>query len=382
MNYSGKLTSKIVIKKDYVRADGNCALYLQVFVNKTKKKFPLYVSVKLNEFDEKKQRVTSSNPLHKDLNLIIEKKLSELNTIQVNYRLSGTNLTMDNLINELENPTSRIDFIKFWENEMSIQENILKESTYKEQMSKLRKLKSYKEHLFFYEIDDQFLIKIKGHFKKQGNSENTITAFIKSFKKYLHIANKRGIISPLQFDDIKNKRFESRCTFLMPEEINKLYKYYSSEFINSTHKSILQRFLFSCFTGLRISDIQKITHNNIIGNVLIFTTTKTDKINRIQLNKTALKFIGKENVFENSYSDQHINDELKSISKVVGIKKHITFHVSRHSFATNFLMSGGRVEVLKELLGHRNISETMKYVHIIDSVKNEQIYNMDEIIKD
>jgi site-specific recombinase XerD len=223
---------------------------------------------------------------------------------------------------------------------------------------------------------------MKAHFKKiDKNTDATIGSLVKSFKKYLHIANKRGIVTPLMFDDIHNKTFVGSRTFLDAAELDRLNKYFNSEFLNDTHKNVLSRFLFSCFTGLRISDIQKITRENIIGDVLVFSAEKTNKLQRIQLNKTALSFLNKKSLFSGTYTPEYINRELKEIAKIVGIRKKVTFHVARHTFATNFLIYGGRVEVLQKLLGHSKITETMIYVHIVESISDDQIHQMDEMLK-
>jgi site-specific recombinase XerD len=160
-----------------------------------------------------------------------------------------------------------------------------------------------------------------------------------------------------------------------------LNEFYKSEFINESWKNILGRFLFSCFTGLRISDIKTISVDNVANDILIFFAKKTGKLQRIQLSDSALNFIGKQELFYGEYTDQHINRELKLIIKSCGIKKDVTFHVARHSFATNFLICGGRVEDLQILLGHSQIRETMDYVHIVKSITDKQIHNMNDILK-
>lgn len=381
MNFNGKLTAKIVIKDDYVRADGTCALYVQVFLNKEKKKIPCNISVSPVDFDKLKQRVKTKHFHHKDYNLILEKMLADINKIEVNYRLSDTNLDLTRLIEEFNNPTSRIDFIKFWEKEMERQKEILKPDTYRQQMTMLNKTKNFKSPLYFYEINQEYIQDLKNHCKKKlKNCDNTISSLLKSFKKYLHIANKKGISTPVTFDDIKNKTFKGNRTFLTPDEIVKLNSYYNSEFINETHKNILSRFLFSCFTGLRISDINNLKEENIIADTIVFTAIKTGKFQRVNLNETAKKFLDFKNIFPNSYTNEYVNRELKEIAKICGIRKKISFHVSRHSFATNFLICGGRVEHLQKILGHSKITDTMIYVHIVDSVTDIQINNMDNIL--
>jgi site-specific recombinase XerD len=167
----------------------------------------------------------------------------------------------------------------------------------------------------------------------------------------------------------------------MPAELKKIHRYYSAEFTNATHKSILARFLFSCFTGLRISDIQKLTCDNFTHDMLFFTSEKTNKIQKIKLNETAVSFIDPEVVFYGKFTGEYINRELKFIAKACDINRRITYHVSRHTFATNYLLTGGNVVNLQKLLGHSKITETMIYVGIVESMTNAEIMNMDEILR-
>lgn len=382
MNFSGKLTSKIIIKDDYVRADGTCALFIQIFLDGKRKRIPLHISVKVSDFDKIKQRVKLKAPLSKDFNLIIEKILGDINKIEIAYRLAGEPLTIDHLMKEYENPSSRIDFLKFWEIELENQKLLKDAATVKQQTSSLNKVRKYKETLLFNEITRDFYDKMIFHFEKvEKNAPHTVQTLGKNFKKYLHIANDRGIVTSLKYQDIKTPYCVGKRTFLDADEIYKLNEYYNSAFINPNLKNILARFLFSCFTGLRISDVKEITIENIVSDVLIFFAVKTGKLQRIQLSESALSFIGEDQLFYGNYTDQHINRELKDIAKSCGIKKRVSFHVARHSFATNFLICDGRVEHLQKILGHSDIKETMIYVHIVESMTNKQIHNMDDILK-
>lgn len=381
MNNTGKLTSKIVIKDDYIRADGTCAIYLQMFLNGEKKKLPINISVPAKDFDKVKQRVKTKNHFSKDYNLVIEKALSDIHKIELSYRLSGETFDMKTLIHDYSNPSARIDFLKFWELELENQKLSKDAATVAQQTSTLRKVKKYKESILFYEITEDFYKKMIYHFEKiEKQAPHTVQTLGKNFKKYLHIANDKGIMTPLSYKEIKTPNCVSSRCFLDSEEIFKLNEYYISSFINQALKNILARFLFSCFTGLRISDIKSISTENIVNDILIFFAQKTGKLQRIQLNEAALSFIGEDKLFYGDYTDQHINRELKNIAKACGIKKNISFHVGRHSFATNFLISGGRVEILQKLLGHSDIKQTMVYVHIVDSVTNSQIHNMNDIL--
>jgi site-specific recombinase XerD len=100
------------------------------------------------------------------------------------------------------------------------------------------------------------------------------------------------------------------------------------------------------------------------------------------LNAGARKLVEEnENLFVKKFADQHINDELKKIMRNLGITKKISFHCARHTFATSFLKVGGKVEMLKELLGHSSINQTMIYVHIVQADANKEIFLLDNLFK-
>ncbi|MBW1297833.1 site-specific integrase [Aquimarina litoralis] len=377
---NGKLTYKIIIKSDHIRKDNTCALYLQLYLNGKRKRIPLKLYVPLNHFDKNKQRVNKKSPNFKDYNLIIEKHLADLNEIEINYRFNNQVLTIEKIIEELQNPNLRVDFISFALKMLEDQKGSLELSTYKQQKGVINKISRFKSPLYFYEINEQLLKDLRFWMKsKLKNAPATVESTLKSFKKYLHLANKRGINTEIKYDNIKVRKMTGDRLFLMPNELVLLVKYYESEFIKESHKNILGRYLFSCFTGLRISDIERLTEENFNDDQLTFTAAKTKKFQRIKLNQTAHKFYQLPQVFNENYTREYINRELKKIATHLGIKKRIYFHSSRHTFATIYLMQGGRVEVLQKLLGHSEIKETMIYVHIAESIKDEQIMSMDQI---
>ncbi|WP_233890469.1 site-specific integrase [Tenacibaculum piscium] len=378
---SGKLTYKIIQKKDYIRKDGTAALYIQLFLDGNRKRIPLDIFVNPKIFNETKQRVQGTSQLAKDYNLIIGQKISAINNIAINYRLSGVYLTFDQLINDLTNPTAKVDFLMFWQVELGKQKGLLRPGTYRQQYSVLTKLRKFQPSILFQEITEELIQKLVIYCKVElKNKETTVQTTLKSFKKYLHLANKKGIKTKLTYTDISVKSFKGDRTFLDETEIKQLYKYYNSCFISETCKNILDRFLFACFTGLRISDIQNLTDDNIIDEYIAFKSEKTGKFQKIKLNEPAKKFLHKDVVFLGKYTNECINENLKFIAKASQIKKHLTFHVARHSFATNYLIKGGRIENLQKTLGHSNIRETMIYVHIVDAIMNNEMSNLNDII--
>ena len=380
---SGKITYKIRIKKDAPRKDKTHALYVQIYQNKKIKKLPLNLAVPINAFNEAKQRVKRNYKFATDYNLIIEKILGDINTIEVNYRLSNEELTIKKLITDLTNPSLRVSFYRFWENLMEYQKEkqIIKCETYKQQRATLRKIKMFKAQLLFKDLDATYLEELRAwlkHTKKQAPA--TIEIVFKNIKKYLHAANDKGIKTPINYQQIKVKDVAGNITFLLPEEVKTLYKLYENKNIHTDWRNILQRYLFSCFTGLRISDIKSITADNFIDGNLVFVAFKSKKLQRIKLNKTAISLISLPEVFKGDYTENYINQELKLIAHAAGINKRVYYHSSRHTFATNYLVAGGQLRNLQKLMGHSKISTTMRYAHVVDSLMNIEIDNLDYII--
>ncbi|MGL4583149.1 MAG: tyrosine-type recombinase/integrase, partial [Flavobacterium sp.] len=346
-----------------------------------RRRFPLDIYVSVKDFDENKQRVKKRHPLADDLNLLIDKKIADINRIEVSYRLADKALTMDTLLIEFSSPSAVIDFIKFYEIELEKEKPKLAPATYVQQRAVYRKLKRWKPVIYFQDITEELVDDMITYFKTvEKNSHNTISTLTKNFKKYLGRANKKGIPSPVHYSEVKHRQMRGTINFLSQDEILRIHQYYSSPFISELHKIAASKFLFSCFTGLRISDIMKLETAKIDDNILRFKSEKGKKNQTIRLNKTASKLASDGYIFK-AMGKEKLREYVKEVTKVASIKKHVNYHMSRHSFATNFLIQGGRVEVLQKLLGHSSITMTMIYVHVVDDVLNSQIMYLDNIIK-
>ena len=150
-------------------------------------------------------------------------------------------------------------------------------------------------------------------------------------------------------------------------------------------KSVLQYFLFSCFTGVRFSDLRNLKNSNLFlenGNTIIsLRQLKTNKPVEIPLGNKAQKYLPEKGqpdqpVFK-MYCNQFTNRALKDIMKLAGINKSISFHCARHTFATIALELSGDIAVVSKLCGHTKISTTQIYAKVLDSSKRNVIGLMD-----
>ena len=150
------------------------------------------------------------------------------------------------------------------------------------------------------------------------------------------------------------------------------------------HTQIKCAFLFSCFTGLRLSDVINLRWSDITSdNGQYKASIRIEKTRRpmtITLNKTALKYMPprKDDFVFNLPTSPAICKGLRTWAKAAGIDKHITFHTARHTFATTQLTLGTDIYTVSKLLGHTNVATTQIYAEIIDKKKEESIMEMDK----
>lgn len=137
--------------------------------------------------------------------------------------------------------------------------------------------------------------------------------------------------------------------------------------------------LFSCLTGLRISDIRRLKWKNIVktgnGWALDFTTKKTECDALLPLSQEALELCGErgdaeENVFP-GLKNHLLRKHLKPWIKAAGITKDITFHCFRHTYATLQVSAGTDIYVISKMLTHSNVTVTQIYADVVNEKKME-----------
>lgn len=154
-------------------------------------------------------------------------------------------------------------------------------------------------------------------------------------------------------------------------------------------EDVKRAFLLSCFTGLRLNDVRALTWNKIIkapdGKTLYVRVKiqKTQKLLNVPLSKEALDCLytkdnADEPIFTLPAGTSNIELNLERWMQNAKITKHITYHCSRHSFATMLLTLGADIYTTSKLLGHANVNTTSIYAKIVDQKKVETVGLVDD----
>lgn len=230
----------------------------------------------------------------------------------------------------------------------------------------------------------EYLLTVKSNkSEKTTLSQNSASSYFNKIKASLRQAFKDGLlqidinskISPI-------KQEETRKEYLTLEELNMLLK-------TPCNNELLKRSaLFSALTGLRFSDIQKMTWSEVEfikgqGYFLNFNQKKTKGVEVLPISDQAYSFTnGTDNpkdmeqtelVFNGlKYSAYH-NKHLFQWIGASGITKDITFHCFRHTFATLQLFNGTDIYTVSKMLGHKDLKTTQVYAKIVDEAKREAV---------
>jgi integrase/recombinase XerD len=370
------------IRKD-ITVQGKHPIYLRISggdIKLTERiNIGLYVSPKL--WHVKNQRVYSNGDIElEDINLILKNIESKLTSIETVYRLSEIALTPKIMRKEYENKLSRVNFVAFFKNAIPEQRPFVSASRIERYEVVLKKLTQYNEYVSFNDLNIKWLDGYRHYLKfTLKNKDNTIASNFSVIKKFLLIAVKNGIRLNFDIKDLFIGDTKGNRTYLLEHELEKCLNYYFSEFIPKNWKIILGYFLFSCMNGLRISNVQALNRVELMSNDFSIILVKGNKDKNMILNNTAKMIIEEEpELFLKKYADQHMNDELKKIMKILSINKKVTFHVARHTFATLFLKAGGKIEKLRIILGHSSVRETEIYEHITQAEANEEMFLLDK----
>lgn len=268
--------------------------------------------------------------------------------------------------------------------------NKKKGTNYSSWVSTLNYLEEYSggylqfEHitLEFLEGLKEFLLNTKSkRSDKVKLSQNTASSYFNKIKAALREAYKNGyLIKDINTQVASIKEAEVRRLFLTIEELNSLIKTPCNDML------IKRAALFSALTGLRFSDIKKLTWKelefiNEQGYFINYEQQKTKGVEVLPIGEQAYQLTEgsinpkdmpqNKQVFEGLTYSAYRNKHLHQWLGAAGITKEITFHNFRHSFATLQLSKGTDIYTVSKMLGHKSIKTTQIYGKVVNQLKRE-----------
>lgn len=210
----------------------------------------------------------------------------------------------------------------------------------------------------------------------QGMTGNTAFQYLKILKQVVKMAVEHGWLMVNPFAAFKCRYEEPERERLTMEEIMTLY---NKELHLDRLKEVRDVFIFCCFTGHAYQDVLNLKPDNVVTGIdgekwVVKNRVKTDNPERVPLLPIALEIVEryKDHPYCKIYgcllpvnSNQRYNGYLKEIATICGIKKHLTTHTARHTFATTVTLEHDvPLETVSQLLGHKSVRTTQIYAKI------------------
>lgn len=233
------------------------------------------------------------------------------------------------------------------------------------------------EHIELNEIDTDFVKDFKKYLDTKAKTksgtplaQNSKYAYFNKFRAALREAYNENYI---QQDVIKSVK-----TFAQAESMREYLTHYELQLLSSAYCKypvLKNAFIFSCLSGLRWSDIDKMKWSEVRdeenGARVVFRQKKTDNVEYLYISAQARKLLGSqrgpdEKVFKGLKYGAHFNAQILTWCMRAGITKHITFHSARHTNAVLLLENGADIYTVSKRLGHRELRTTQIYAKIID----------------
>ncbi len=387
---------KVVLIKEKINKKGEAPLFLRIIKDRKPKYLGLGINLPPEQWDDIKQRIRKSHPNSVRFNNFLAQKIAEAEGIAFELETEKKGISSLAIKENIKGKTPP-SFLKYFGDYIEELEGKNKFNTFRPAGSVLQKLKKYLKgkDLTFEEINYQFLKNYELYLRKEvGNSINTIHANLKIIRRLLNAAVREEIIEPSAnpFPRYKLNWENTTKAYLTDEEIHsiEILPLPEDQVINH-HRNM---YIFAVYAGgLRISDLLQLKWQNFNGTHVTITTQKTKEQLSVKLPNKALEVLRKyqrpnchptDFIFPFLQNDvdyskgilllksissntAYANKNLKIIAEKAGIEKHISFHTSRHTFATRALRKGMRIEYVSKLLGHTAIKTTQVYAKIVNS---------------
>lgn len=237
-------------------------------------------------------------------------------------------------------------------------------------------------HKMLRDIDEGFVKGFKKHLHTEAKtksgtplSQNSKYTYFNKFRASLREAYNEGYIDTNVISLVKGfEQGESTREYLTHTELQAMAT------AKCKYPIMKNAFIFSCLTGLRWSDINKMIWSEVrdedTGSRVIFRQKKTDGLEYLYISEQARNLLGErehesDRVFTGLKYGAHFNAEILRWCMRAGITKHITFHSARHTNAVLLLENGADIYTVSKRLGHKELRTTEIYAKIIDTKMKE-----------
>ncbi len=242
----------------------------------------------------------------------------------------------------------------------------------------LKKIEYFCPGLECKDLTPDFVRDFKQHLESLRNKEATVVKALSVLRVFCNKMKADGVINCDPFEKVKIRRAYSHRGFLTLRELKQLYLNFQDmrTTLTRSEEEVMRVFLFSCFTGLRYSDLRTLNSSEIFDWKIRKQTHKTGEAVYIPIPVQARLLLPeplKPGRIFHVIDNASFNRTLRKAAKKLGYYKHIHCHLARHTFATTCITIGIPLPATSKLLGHRNLDTTLIYAKYVDTFLDKEM---------
>ncbi|MFN0292835.1 tyrosine-type recombinase/integrase [Pedobacter helvus] len=375
------------LRTDKKKTDGTCPINFFLRVEGTIVKIPTGKSCLATEWNKKEHTAKTNSAKGIALAAFLNKRIADFNAFMYSEEAMGKTVTLS-LAQSFFDDTNKSDFYAFWTEQVELWGASLKPNTLKTYVTTLRILKEIAPTLSFGDLTLSFVQKFDHHMAtKRKNSYNGRFGKHKVLRAMIRRAIANKLMKESPYEHHRLKPAEGQRVFLTLDEVNKIRNYEVNS--NGKNLQIAKDYLeTSIFLGLRYSDIVGLKYENVKEDHISLVMKKNSKpiiIPLIPMAKAIIDKYSKHKIILDDapvfpfVANATINKHLKELMRLVGVKKHVSMHVGRHTFASLHLHAKTSLAHLQQLLGHKNIHDTMIYAKTMTEDLFSSMENLNSI---
>lgn len=388
------------IRRTKLTREGEAPILLRLTVNGIRTDVYIKKTIEPKLWNVAKGKANEKNHYCKELNLYLDAVKLRLMKLQRDMELDGELVTTRSLINRYlgkDQPVRHTLMEVFREHNEKCKKlagidmapaTVVRYETSLKHTLAFMKHTYRKDDIYLDELSRQFIEDYEFYMKTEKKcSHNTTTKYLKNFKKIIRIALEKEWLKKDPFIGVKFTLDDVERDFLEAHEIQKIW---TKEIEIERLAQVRDIFIFCAMTGLAFSDVKQLKPEHIAIDIngkkwIRKARQKTKNMCNIPLREIPLEIIDKYK--EHPYCQTHgvllpvlcnqkMNAYLKELTDICGIKKQISTHTARHSFATYALANGVSMESVAKMLGHSDTKMTRHYARVLDSTIMREMSNI------
>jgi site-specific recombinase XerD len=372
------------LKRDKQKANGNIPLFCRITVDGKEARFGMKSDVNPKYWDAKAGKATGRTREVVEINELVDNTKAAIYKVYHELQEHDNSVSAEKIKNvflgiETKHQNLLEIFDEHNKEKKLLVDKTISESTYdkyritRDHLSQFMKEWYNRTDIPLKEINHKFICDFEIFLlTSRGCAENTTAKYMQFFKHLILLAIKNEWIFKNPFANYHIQIKKNDRGYLTQEEIEILMK---QAFSTKRLEQVRDVFIFCCFCGLSYIDVKNLREDQIRtsfdgGLWIMGKRGKTDisySVPLLEIPKMILeKYKGNlpDSRLLPVINNQNTNAYLKEIGTICGTGKKLTFHLSRHTFATLTLTKGVSIESVSKMLGHTNIQTTQIYARI------------------